>query len=293
MKYKRNNYPYPVLNPKTDDYNIINPIEMEIQIIDNKDYILLNFSKLKINCKEINELINNKKAKCVLNFECSKTSFRNVISFNNIPEGIEIKIPAHKVRNKVEIAFYVITTEKITDYYSIDFNQDYGNTKFNIDKYSYLVTVFAEAKVDKENFLGKLHSIFSVILDQDKDAKAMRVQFDDSKILILLNKEDYDIYKVMYNDPNYTRIFDSLFIFPSLIAAFEEIKRRPDSHRDSSWYRSIDKKLKTLNTSIDDFKEKEDFEDIMNYAQMVFDYPVANTFKALENLRNTNRVEIE
>ena len=106
MNIKNRFYTYPVLSEDTDDY-IDSSFEVDFTY-QNKGIATLEISAdVKLDNKELEELVNNKKANIYLHVECSLTSYRKLYPlYNNMVNTIPIDIK--KINGKIELLALVI-----------------------------------------------------------------------------------------------------------------------------------------------------------------------------------------
>lgn len=256
------NYPHPVLSPHTDDFNI-KKATFDIQIsqkIDNDNYQLICSASLKES--NLENLLNDNKVSFIVKIDCSTTRYRKIFQFRNPVEIITI--PSSLLENKVEITTFIIATCQINAYSSVSFNKIYGDAFFTIfpgdilavgSEYSFNV----EKEIDP---LVKVPSIFTIVLSEGKKAQPIDIDSSSHKIIVRLNKESFEKYKLLRGlqnqYSNLAALTSSLFILPVLIEVIdnlindlknlgddyesvnEYLKEKESSHR---WFKIVNAKL--------------------------------------------------
>lgn len=283
------NFPYPILNDKAEykDYNIENGFIFTF-IMQNNDngFIDIDVKEFEINVPELKELIETRKAECFVFVECAKTGIRRMFEADK-----EITIKSQQLIDLVEVTGLVIANENISNYkselFSSDFKQNGKFLTFNIDKYDFLAVNNNKVRIDKEDYLGNLESVFIINKNPDVEAKTLKVTFDN-KINVFIPQKEYDIFYNLNKDMRFSNIFFSMFAFPALLAALVEIRDNRSEVMDDSWCKSIEKKMKDLKKSIDADVENKTVGELTELAQSIFDYPLEKSMNCLENLYNVS-----
>ncbi|MBQ7640856.1 MAG: hypothetical protein IJS83_00155 [Acholeplasmatales bacterium] len=287
MNIKNRFYTYPVLSEDTDDY-IDSSFEVDFTY-QNKGIATLEISAdVKLDNKELEELVNNKKANIYLHVECSLTSYRKLYPlYNNMVNTIPIDIK--KINGKIELLALVIALEDIDDYSSESFNEDYENRTFFINKGAILAFKnigFITISKSMQEF-KKLESIFSVTKLNSEEETPFSVNLEDNKIKIGLPPQQHQFYIDKKDDLNYQYLFNSLLVLPALVYTFEQLAAEGlDMYQDKEWCVALENNFERLGKNFVEELEKIDSGEIssIELSQTLMEYPIKSAFSHLENI---------
>lgn len=255
MKVKARNFPHPVLNPVSDDFqkgyfkgNILEQVE---------ENDMLEFSiSLDLNNTELQDLIQSKKASFNIHFECISTMQR--LTFSESKLVFKISIAKELLNKKVDVNFFILADQKIENYTNIDVHPDYTGVRFRIQKGDILA--FSESQtihIEKQP-ISNTNSIFKVSKATDPKAPSMNVDFTDNQIEITLPEISYEKVghlQAFGNDCN--KILIAMLYLPALIDTLFNVQdmakeNELDLENISSldWYRTLEKKLQKMGYSI-------------------------------------------
>lgn len=238
-------FPYPMLNNaklysqyKDSSFELIYEEERI-----NDDYVLKNI-RCKLNNPSLINLIKEGKAQIYCVVECPEAMYRK--NFILSLENSTIKIPLRELNNKVSVSAFLVATEEINDYYSDDFLDDYENYHFDIEKYD--VLALDEGFVNNISFNSeedsKKTSIFLVIKDKNIKDELMKIEYDNSKIIILLPEEQWNEYEKTKRIKKLESLYFSLMAIPSLAYALSLLQAKAESgvdmlRLDYKWFNSF------------------------------------------------------
>ncbi|MDD3241990.1 MAG: hypothetical protein PHQ64_04405 [Bacilli bacterium] len=275
LKYRL--FPYPILGEYYDDYkNTSFTDTINYEINGNK----LSFkAKFETDNEEIKELINNDKLIYAIHVECAQTSYRKMMKTKE--NSISFDIKDSEVIDKIEISTFIIVNKEIKKYKNIDFNDDYLGTNFDL-KPGNIIGVGSQWKIEvdkSKDELGKLPSIFSILMKKDND-REFSINLLDDKINILLSEKDYLNYKRIADNILLEPVFHSTIVLPALIYVFEELSKGDISEfEEYRWFKGLRKSLAKYNILLDD--ETIRIEGSVKLAQKILDMPLE---RALEGL---------
>ena len=280
-------FTYPILSNFNNDFINVNFIAGSNGILEKTK----KYSKIKtyveINDNNINELLDNGKAKIIVKIYCKSTKYREI---KEIKRGNdEIQLLNIDINNNVELNTFILANENIKGYSSSNFNLDFKGKRFDIEKGSILAigkneNLFIEKDIID---LTKLNSVIK-ISDIEKNNVPMEVEYNEEYIIIYLSSEDCEIYS-KYSKYS-TSIINSMIIIPALIYVLDEISK-PDidinEFVNKKWYRVLTKKLSELLGK--DFKvEYIRTQGSLKLIQKLFDNLLSDGLKELENLHGGN-----
>lgn len=268
-------FPYPTLNQNQDlsAYNKTSSFEVlltteEGSLIKHDEQILLKNIHFKLNNAQLEELYYDEKIKCGLIVECSSSLYRESFLIDDIP--VDISIPLENLKDVVNISAYMYVADRIEGFFNKDFNEDYSEYKFDLEKYN-IVAIDDGFKfridIDDEGD-NKASSIFTIILSDSKD-KVVHYENGTNKIKLYLSVDYYKEYSSLKTVAEANNVVFGILLVPVLSECFDEIKIRFEDVDDieeiieeKKWFKSICtsyENVSGLKLTIDDFKESNSF----------------------------------
>jgi len=269
MIYNNRNYPHPVLGIGDDFIN--GNLNVDLKVSSNGVQIEI-IPIFVLSNADLNEFIATGTATYISHIYCRGTLYREVFKTQkSLSEPI--MIPAQKLNGEVEIDFFICASRKVDKYKSRDFNPDYGNTEFEIDRGD----VFAYAGKGKfyaNKSPEELKSI-SALMNIDcsnKNKEPMYLDYSGEKITLMLSIEDYSNYKLIKGNPQYHGVILSSLVLPALIEALyfleDETSKDYEVH---AWYKALK-----------EYKDKtKKYPDPLRMAQNIIDNPINKCFEQL------------
>lgn len=249
----KNEFPHPVIYNNSDDYtNSSFELFLNEQKIDNDDLVIE--AEYKLVSKTILSLLNQDKAEVILKIESSKVSYRNIFSFENNLNILNVRIDKNKVAENLEISAVIVAKEKIEQFQSDEFNKNlFGNAFFEIRKGDILAQdVGFTIKLDASELEGPVTSVFE-ISRQDTDI-SLKPDFlqENGKIGINLSYQMRDIYdELRTKNSELKKYLSAVIVLPVLVEAIGYIqgieansKEEYSEYSDKRWYRAILKKIR-------------------------------------------------
>lgn len=226
MRTTYRNYPYPVLAFFNNDYpNNSFSYEIKSNSDNNKFKIEIEFN---LNCKTLNDMLNNNLACFLVHIECPKTRFRNI--YTTTESRKEIFIDGGKLNNKVEVVVSIISTSKNDTFTSDEFNSIFGDSEFSIVNGDILaIAPDCILTIEKdETFTGS--SLFNITYS-DK-LKVLTWEIDNSSILIKLPKSTFDLYNSLKSNAKARSIITNTIVIPILVEILTNLKYDSDLYDD-------------------------------------------------------------
>lgn len=226
MRTTYRNYPYPVLAFFNNDYpNNSFSYEIKGNSDNNKFKIEIEFN---LNCKTLNDMLNNNLACFLVHIECPKTRFRNI--YTTTESRKEIFIDGGKLNNKVEVVVSIISTSKNDTFTSDEFNSIFGDSEFSIVNGDILaIAPDCILTIEKdETFTGS--SLFNITYS-DK-LKVLTWEIDNSSILIKLPKSTFDLYNSLKSNAKARSIITNTIVVPILVEILTNLKYDSDLYDD-------------------------------------------------------------
>ncbi|MGS0972246.1 MAG: hypothetical protein ACVCEJ_03240 [Candidatus Izemoplasmataceae bacterium] len=289
-------FPYPVLNNdksislyNESSFDFLSKVE-----INQKQFVLKDTYYVLTNNK-LNELIKSGMAEVLCVVECSTTVYREVFTIGDEPKDIVIDVK--RLNGKVTVSAYIYAKNEIIGFNDEDFDVDYKDYSFQIEQYDILAADdgFTTKVVYEDDEDDKISSIFLVIKDAEDNLNEMKVELLPAKIQITIPEKQFNKYENLKTNEYFRNMFFSFFIIPSLVYAFEHIKKEnfENALMEYDWFSSVqtsykEKTGKELNES--------EFENVSPFyiAQIVMDYPVIKAIDELmESVLNKRGVDDE
>ena len=247
MAMNRNRlFAYPVLANYNDDYvNVKLVLESTKTLEKSKKYSKISYIFQTDDLNIIN-LISERKAKAVLKVYCPTTKFRKIIDL--VFGANEIVLNNIDVNNRVELESYIVLTENVDNYYSSNFNIDYRNDVFSLEKGGIIAVGMQEnVFIEKDIYeFTKVSTVIKVSTNPNIE-EGMVVDYTDQNIYVYLPKGEYITY---YQYAKHcVDVVNSMIILPALTYVFDEISKNNDmfdEYADKKWFRVIKKKVYEL-----------------------------------------------
>lgn len=215
-------FAYPILSEMYDDYK---NSTFKINVTAKK-----NSKKMKvtiipvINCPAMIDLLNKDYAEVVVHFECGRTRYRKIQKLGL--QGNDFEFYGGDLNENLQVVAFIVAKKDITNYRSRDFNEDYGDLSFNIEKGSMIgISNQLDIPVPKNIYdLSSVDSIVSIVTN-DEEKESMTIDLSDTKIWVKLPSEIFIGYSGMGKTVSkYTPILHSMFVIPALTYALDYLK---------------------------------------------------------------------
>jgi hypothetical protein len=293
MKLRVRNFPHPVLNPVSDDFEV-GSFKGKIVGQREENELLVFLIEFNLKNPKLKELIEEKKAKYNIHFECITTMQR--LSHSEYLHTFEVSIPSNLLNKKVDVNFFILAEEEINDYTNEDAHKDFEGINFKIKKgdilaYSESQTIHIEKKP-----MSNTHSIFKVTKDTDPGAPAIKISLNDHQIDIALPEVSYNrVANLKAYGEDCNKVLISMLYLPSLIDTLFNVQSiAKDEYlladfENYDWYRTLEKKLETMGYDIVTLK----LEDITRISYEMLNDTKESAWIALESIVFREEVEKE
>ena len=195
-------FPYPVVNRNEELSDFINGAcyklafgEPENPIISDRHYLTLKDVHIELVDDTLREFVQNGYMEATLVVESPESVFRKTYSIGLTP--ITIKVPLIVLSGKVTISSYLYATKDIFEYKSINFNEDFSNIEFELNKFDIVgVDDGFSFNIEHNDLADNVsESIFEIIRGENSQ-KYIQYNTDegDSKIYIYLVSFFYQIF---------------------------------------------------------------------------------------------------
>ncbi len=278
MKVNTKSYPHPVLGNGDDlngSFSVQLPYELGREaIVLNPTFALKNFV--------IEEFIKKSKASFIVEVECRNTFFRKSFSTRNMVE--RFSIPASSLRERVTVGFYVCADQDIKGYRPSDPHSDYEGAEFDLEAGDVLAVGGYSSFIALKSFdpLRPPVSSFMSIIEGFQHEGPMEVDYDQSKITVILSKVDWKSYVEVFGQKAVQGILHSSVVFPVLVDAIYKMQTSGSEYENTNWYGRMEAILDANGLQ---------GKDPIEIAQKILNNPVNRSFRSIEDLINTAEEE--
>lgn len=297
-------FPYPVVNRNEELSDFINGAcyklafgEPENPIISDRHYLTLKDVHIELVDDTLREFVQNGYMEATLVVESPESVFRKTYSIGLTP--ITIKVPLILLSGKVTISSYLYATKDIFEYKSINFNEDFSNIEFELNKFDIVgIDDGFSFNIEHNDLADNVsESIFEIIRGENSQ-KYIQYNTDegDSKIYIYLPKEKFEQYSQVKTSRPFMYIFMGLIVVPVLVDIFNRLKNEfrfcediIDINESYPWFKSVAqsyKSIENMNLSVSTFMNSNTLE----FAQKIFNNM---NVQAIEDAYNMIIKEIE
>ena len=223
MRVGKKLFPYPVINNCEKISSFKDSVfSLVYEDASDEENLILKDAHIVLDDMNLISLMSSGKVKGALIVECSATIYR--VRFDIGMKNRDIIIPLSELNDKVYISSFLYATEDLTDYKSDNFQEDYEDYSFNIEKYDILAADDGFMKIieyDQEED-QKSDSIFSVI--KTKNIDTMLVECSQKKIIIKLPENEHSLYYNLRYNKTYQPLFFSMMAIPALSSILQKFK---------------------------------------------------------------------
>jgi len=275
MKVNTKSYPHPVLGNE-DDLGGFLKVDFRYEL--SKEEVALN-PAFELKNSAIEDLIKKGKASYVTEAECRSTFFRTCFSTRRPSE--RFLIPAHVVRERVTVGFYICADKDIIGYAPSEPHSDYAGAKFDIEQGDILAVGGFCSFIAEKSFdpLRPPVSSFMSIREGNQHEGPIQIDYESDKITIILSKADWKNYLDVREQKLAEGILHSSIVFPVLSDAIYKVCANSEDYENKNWYGRLETILDAKG-----LRDKEPFE----AAQRILENPVTRNFQGISSLLDVN-----
>lgn len=257
-------YPFPVLRPTPSDYK--NACFMaEVTVTPDQNCYVFHTS-LQVQDDMLLKLVEEELAQPGINIQCDSTWLREV---KNVSLGEdEFKISTSEVHGRVNFCPVITASEKIPDFHSSDFADEYQGMKIVIHPGDPLA--IGEAKHFDANYaedrLKKGDPI--IIVTTGPGAKDMSIAFDSPVIKVSVPERCKNAYNEMKVTKQKYPVLSMLFYLPAVTEGVRLLRDEEDNYIDYIWAKTMKDSLMQM-AGGDEEKYKEFLEKPFQTAQQL------------------------
>jgi len=217
------------------------------------------------------ELIEQGSAQYAVLLKCPRTHYRRVFCTKQVK--LAENLGHGQLRGRIELFPFVIATNAVPDFFSSNFNSEYGGRHFDIETGCILAV-----EEPKFRFGDQPHrhfgSIFKFLVPEDMFIPPRSGLFDmtlnQDFVHILVKESDKKRVDAALNDPKFFAYVISAIVLPALIQVLSNLAHEHESYQDFDWYRSFQLRLEELGRDIENIEDSE----CLLIAQQILDGPM-------------------
>ena len=137
-------------------------------------------------------------------------------------------------------------------------------------------TFFIADKIDPGMKATK--SFMIVEEDKDKEKGPLKYIIDDEKIIIKMPKYDFQMYRQLYNNVNYSSIFHVFIVYPALLYALSRYFKNKE-YSNNKWAQALEQKKDEKGLAKLWYEQF-----IPELSQKLIDNPVERGLQGIENI---------
>lgn len=280
MRVKSRLSPYPILDNYGDDYvNFSFDAEYEMTTQFSEIYAKIRFH---LENKEIEELIKNEKAQYLVHVECPSTCFR--MKFSSTENEIEFKLSSVNLAKILEIRTFIVLTQDIKNFKSVDFHPDYLGETFNLFKHQIIAIGIGKNYIlnKDDRDLESLPSVIQIMKTSDKKGSLTVNTDSDNYIMVGLSEDVYELYARLGKNTYKSTAF-SLVLLPALMIVLQRMHANKDDedYKSRHWFQVINSILENNKQKLDDITIENDT--LLMVCQSIFADPISRSFKELDS----------
>lgn len=280
MRVKSRLSPYPILDNYGDDYvNSSFDAEYEMTTQFSEIYAKIRFH---LENKEIEELIKNEKAQYLVHVECPSTCFR--MKFSSTENEIEFKLSSVNLAKILEIRTFIVLTQDIKNFKSVDFHPDYLGETFNLFKHQIIAIGTGKNYIlnKDDRDLESLPSVIQIMKTSDKKGSLTVNTDSDNYIMVGLSEDVYELYARLGKNTYKSTAF-SLILLPALMIVLQRMHANKDDedYKSRHWFQVINSILENNKQKLDDITIENDT--LLMVCQSIFADPISRSFKELDS----------
>lgn len=276
MTGSRISFPYPVLGNGDDIQD--GDFKPSLQYSITPDFVTMECG-FELTNTDIASLVEEHVAAFLVEIECGNTYYRSTKQTSD--RAMSIQIPVSELRERVDIGFYICTTQSLEAYLPAGAHEDFGDEPFYLEAGDIIALGGTTSFVVAKEF-DPLNAPISSIIKLEKSTKNnadMRVSYDGERIVIQLPKKDFEAYSLIKSSS--AELLHSTIVLPVLVDAIYEISDRGSGNYDGTvWSDRLRQICIERDINIDE---------PLVAAQRILNYPINRTLE----WRSKNIMEME
>jgi hypothetical protein len=274
MRLSERSYPHPVVGNRDDVPGAA--FQAAILASSDKENFYID---VRVTCssEEVCSLIREKRATYVAHVECSNTLYRQAFRFHE--DSHQITIPGNRLFDKFEVNVMACVLADVPGYSVAGAHPDYGSATFDLSEGDIIaVTDGEEFLAEFEDSLSKVGSIMQVDESQVDDDGIMKVEWNGSRIVIILSKKDFSTYNILKGLEPIGATLASTIVLPVLVQALNAVRDDESDLVGCRWYGVLQRRITKLGISGSDF-------DALEVAQELLEMPIRRALASARSLQ--------
>ena len=235
MKLNENTrFPHPVLCEETTDY-ITGNFKVDIEVTEDtvNNSLLLKCITI-LDEPYLSNILRDKLAKVFLIVSCRGTYFYKQIELIQSEEIITFK--PGELTGRVDLRGVIVSTKTISDFRSVNLNQEYGYEGFTINKSEILAFDSKRPMNIGRKKLPPLESIFELAFSDELENGEIDVSLEQNKIQILANKATSEKIHHLRNVGDTSSIVFSAIYLPAIMQILSYLREESGEYVEYAWY---------------------------------------------------------
>jgi hypothetical protein len=249
MKINKNTrFSHPVLCEHTSDY-VIGGFKVGIKVTeDTVSNSLVLECTTTLDEVYLSNIIKEKLARVFLIVSCEGTYFYKQIELSNDIEVLTFK-PGELV-GSVELRGIIASSRAISDFKSVNINEEYGGDGFTIEQSELLAFDILQRISVGHKKIPPMESMFELAFTEDMIDGMIDVSLDKDKVRILASKKTYEsIHHLRSAGDTSSIVFSSIYI-PAIMQVLNYLQNDGSEFSESAWYESFLAKCDHYNIDI-------------------------------------------
>jgi hypothetical protein len=265
-------YPHPVLRPDVEDY-VDGDFQAVLTYGITADQLSVEITaSYDLSVLELGRLIEEGKACAGALVSCRDTFFRKIYAISS-SDSTPIIIDGGKLHGEVVIVPIIYALERIEDFSSPDFADDFDGLSFSLEPGDFLAHENPEVFYLEREAFEPVESIITLTTDAKMTGYEWIVGLDEDQIEIRVSLDLSEALQTARNNKQHTLVLINSIYFSALQTAVEFLRSEPD--KDTKWANVI--RQKCLMKSIPNVDQEEPH----IIAQRLLDHPIEKLAKAV------------
>lgn len=224
---------YPVLRPNSDDYvNCEFQSSIKLFISDDLNDISTSY-EVDISVPEIQLLLAEKRASCLIYVHCRNTWYGEVFSLDG-PKG-EFKLPKSHIEGDTNFWTLVVATEAIPKYRSSKFHPEYDQAVFSIEQDQILAIAEPESHYISRDMFKSVTSLFDYSRNNNLSEGEWRVDIEGNRLVIEANDAQVRYFRSAENTRQGQSVVLNAVFLPALLQVINSFRDAPGQYEEKRW----------------------------------------------------------
>jgi hypothetical protein len=267
MRYDESkSFPHPVLRPGSRDY-VDSAFQATVRWGLSKDTQTITIEAFcQLSEPGIKDLVQRGQATFAILLESRETYFRDLITSSD--PGIQQQYDGGRVKGRVELLPFIVTTEVVQGFRSGFFNPEYGPRFFDLSPGDVLALDTPRDFFVGQEVFASISSVFQLVEEDEVQTGEIRLDLDNELIQIRVSPKQKELLDNAREQRELRPLLLNAIYLPTLMQVLAYISKEPDEFADRKWFRSIKAKCDMVEITINDGI------DLLAVAQELLKYPI-------------------